>query len=136
MPTWIGPVGLAETNSTRTFSGCRCRARPEVLPGREQVAEGPQVPGVGEEEVDEAGAGDLDPLQVRRQAGIAFKLAAQALGDRARVFAERTGEQHRRVGAVVAELGLRRALQGRRGPGRLTVAQGPRGALHRAPQRG
>ncbi len=114
----------------------RDRARSEVFSGGEQVAQRPQVPGVGEEEVDEPRPGDLDPLQPACQALVGFELAAQALGHRPRIVAHRPGEEHRRIGAVIAELGLRRALQGGRRLDRLAVAQGTRGTLHRASQRG
>ena len=107
----------------------RGRLRAEVVAGGDQDGQRPPVPGVGEEEVDEAGAGDLDPVEAPIAAEAAFELAAQALGDRARVVAQRPGEQHRRVGAVVAEVGLRRAVEGRGRLGRLAVAQRPGGDL-------
>ena len=86
----------------------------------------PPVPGVGEEEVDEAGAGDLDPLDAAALAAeLALELRAEAAGDVARVFPERRGEQHRGVRAVVAELRLRRPVERGLGPARLALAQGP-----------
>jgi len=108
----------------------RRRGRPEFLPRADQPGQGAPVPGVGEEEVDEAGPRDLDPIEVPRGAAEApFELAAEALGDGARVVAERPGEQHRRIGAVIAEVGLGRTVEGRGRLGGLAVAQRPRGGL-------
>ena len=59
-----------------------------------------------------------------------LQLGAEAGGHVARVFAQRRRQQHRRVGAVVAELRLGRPVEGGLGPARLAVAQGPRGPGH------
>ena len=69
--------------------GRRGRRRAEVLAGRDQRGQRAPVPGVGEEEVDEAGAGDLDPVEAAGAAEVALELAPQALGDGARVVAQR-----------------------------------------------
>ena len=49
---------------------------------------------------------------------------AQLLGDLARLLAQRPRQHHGRVGGVVAELGLGRALQRRRRHGALDQAGG------------
>ena len=108
---------------------CRARLRAEPLACRSEARHRPPIPLVGEEEVDEARAGDLDALD-RVLAELLAQLGREPGGDVARVFAQRRREQHRRVGAVVAELGLGRALQRRLGLGRLAAAQGAGGAVH------
>ena len=55
------------------------------------------------------------------------ELRVTGLADGARVVAERGGEQHRGIRAVVAQLGLGWAVEGGRGLGRLAVAQGSGG---------
>ncbi len=72
----------------------RARARrsgrgPRSLAGSARRAIARAVPGVGEEEVDEARAGDLDPLDAVADAELALELGAEPGGDVARAFAER-----------------------------------------------
>ena len=78
------------------------------------------MPAIGEEEVDEPGAGDLDSLGARSQSRP--KLVAKQLCDLSRRLIPSRRQQHRRVGRVVAELGLRGALE-RRGERLLGVAK-------------
>ena len=127
---------MAETNSTRIRSGVSVGAGPRSLAGGDQLRQGAPVPGVGEEEVDEARAGDLDPVEAAGGAQIALQLGLQPLGDGARVVAQRRRQQHRGVGAVVAQLRLRRAVERGRRLGPLAVAQGPRRVLDGAAQLG
>ena len=105
-----GPVGLAETYSTLTFSGARRAAAPVVTRG-DDLPRGAHVPGVGEEDVQEAGTGDLDAVD--RIAEALGQPRAEALGDLPRRRAQRGREQHRGVGRVVAEAGVLGALQAR-----------------------
>ncbi len=65
-----------------------------------------------------------------------LELDGEPGGDVARVFAQRRGEQHRRVGAVVAQLRLGRPFQRRLRTGRLAVAQRQGGAVHRGAELG
>ena len=69
-------------------------------------------------------------------AEVALQLGLQLLGHGARVVAQRTGKQHRRVGAVVAQLRLRRPVERGRRLGALAVAQGPGGPVDGAAQLG
>ena len=50
------------------------RGRAEVVAGGDQGGQRAPVPGVGEEEVDEAGAGDLDPLEAAGAAEVPLQL--------------------------------------------------------------
>jgi hypothetical protein len=61
---------------------------------------------VGEPQIDETGAGDLDGRDVR----IGLEPHRDAHGDLARLHAERLGEQHRRIGGDVAMGGIARRL--------------------------
>ena len=121
-----GPVGLAETNSTCTRSP-RSPA-PKRVARVEHAAHGREVPGVGEEQVQEARAGDLDLLDAVAER--LLERGAELLRDRARRLAQEGREQHRRVRRVVAEAGLLRALQGE-AVGRAVGAQFAGGGLHR-----
>jgi hypothetical protein len=103
-------------------------ARPEALARVEHAAHGREVPGVGEEQVQEARAGDLDPVDAVAQR--LLERGAELLRDRARRLAQERGEQHRRVRRVVAEARLLRALQGE-AVGRAVGAQFAGGGLHR-----
>ena len=103
-----GRVGAHELDQDSL--GVAARGRPERVAGTEQRDGRLAVPAVGEEQVEESGAGDLDPLGARGQRGV--ELGAQPVGDLARRRAERRGEQHRGVRGVVAEPGLRGALEG------------------------
>jgi len=77
--------------------------------GVEDVGERVAHPGVGHEEVEEARTRDVDAGDLPGE--LLGDERAEALGDRARRLPERGREQHRGVGGVVAELGLRRALE-------------------------
>jgi hypothetical protein len=120
---WVGGDELDQDSFRRLD-----RSRAERLPRRRQARHRAPVPAVGEEEVDETGAGHLDPLD-----GLGSELLGQVDGkpgsDVAWVFPQRRGEQHRRVGAVVAQLGLGWPLQRWLGPSRLTGAQRKRGTV-------
>ena len=103
-----GPVGLADTNSTSTRSGARgCSA--EVVAGIEQRGDALAMPPIRKEHVDEARARHLDPLGARSERSSAPPAAARRRRGAARPEPRR--EQHRRVGRVVAHLGLRRPLE-------------------------
>ncbi len=99
------------------------RGRAEPLAGGAQAGHRAPVPSVGKEEVDEPRPCHLDPLDAAGGAELAPQLDPEALGDGARGLTERGGEQHRRIGAVVAELRLGRAVEGGLRLGRLAVAQ-------------
>ena len=104
-----------------------------VVAGGHDLMRGGDVPGVGEEDVEEAGAGDLDALdRVPQPLG---QPLPEALGDLARRRAQGGREQHRGVRRVVAETGLLRTLQARpRLRRRLAVAQVTGGRLDGRPQ--
>ena len=108
----------------------RGRDRPQALAGLAEARQGAPVPGVGEEEIDESGAGNLDPVDAAAGGEIALELRADASCDVAGRFPQRRGEQHRRVGAVVPQLGLRRAVEGGLLTGRLALAKGARCLVH------
>ena len=110
-------------------SGEAVGRRAEALAGGGQARHRAPVPVVGEEEVDEARARRPRSARRCRRRSSRSSSVGEPGGDVARVFAERRGEQHRRVGAVVAQLRLRRAVEGRLGAGRLAVAQGAGGRL-------
>ncbi len=76
--------------------------RSEVVTAFGQSGERAPVPGVREEEVDEARPGDLNPLEAAGAAKVSLELVAQALGYRAGIVSKRRRQEHRRVGAVVA----------------------------------
>ena len=99
----------------------RRRAAPDVVAGRRDGRKGVAVPGVREEEVDETRAGDLEAVDLAPQ--VAAQPLDEALGDRTRVVAQRSGQQHGCVARVVAHLGARRALQGGGGPATLVSAR-------------
>ena len=112
------------------------RHRPEALALLAEAGQRPPVPGVGEEQVEEPGAGDLDPVEAPARREIALEHLAEPRGYVARRFAKGGREEHRRVRAVVAELGLGRSVQRRLGARRLAVAQGARRLVHRRAQLG
>ena len=85
------------------------RPAAEGIAGVEQGGEALAVPAIGQKDVDEARAGDLDPVDAPAQQAV--ELLAQALGDLPRLEAARRGEQHRGVGRVVAQLRIRRPLE-------------------------
>ena len=64
--------------------------------------------GVGEPDVDEAGAGDIDLDDV----GVGAKRFGDGLGERARVLAGGFGQHHGGVGGEVAVAGVARRLDG------------------------
>ena len=88
-------------------------AAAEVAAGGQHVVERLHAPGIGEEEVQEAGAGDVDTVE--RGAETLAQLVGEARGDVARRRARDGREQHRGVRRVVAEAGLLRTLERRRG---------------------
>jgi hypothetical protein len=98
------------------------RSCPEPLAGVENPADGVRVPGVGEEEVEEARTGDLDTVEGGAEA--ARELVAQPRRDVARRRPDDRRQHERRVRRVVAVAGLLRALQ--RGPRARGVAVGHR----------
>ena len=67
--TVSGPVGLADTNSTSTRSGRSGVPRPKASPASSRAARLCAVPAIGEEEVHESRARDLDSLGAVGQAG-------------------------------------------------------------------
>ena len=103
----------------------------EGIAGVEQGGEALAVPAIGQEDVDEPGAGDLDPVDASPQHAV--ELLAQSLGDLSRLLPARRGEQHRGVGGVVAQLRIRRSLEGGRDRRGRTVAQRVRGGADRDP---
>ena len=58
-PRRAGPVGLAETNSSRIRSGARAPPPPNESPAASAAAQRVAVPSVGQGQVEEARAGDL-----------------------------------------------------------------------------
>jgi hypothetical protein len=103
-------------------------AAAEVITGPQDVVDRGQVPGVGQEQVEEAGAGDLDLLDTVGQP--LLQRRAEALGDRARRLSQRRRKQHRRVRRVVAEPGLLRPLEAEPVAGGAAVAQLAGGGDH------
>ena len=85
--------------------------RPGAVPVArlDQRGERVEVPAVGHEEVEEAGAGDLHALDVVPEP--IAEHVAEPLGHGARRLAQRWGEQHRGVGRVVAEVRARRPVE-------------------------
>ena len=123
--TVSGPVGFAETNSTRTRSACVGTDAPVGIAGREDRRHRLAVPAVRQVEVQKPRPGDLHAHRPHRPA--ARRRPRQPLGDVARILPDDRRQQHGRVGGVVAHLRARRALE--RGPLRLappsaTVADG------------
>jgi hypothetical protein len=90
-------------------------------------AEPNAAPRVGEPQVHEAGAGDVDAQQV--VAEVLREGDGQALGDHRRRGAHDLRQQHRRVRRVVAVLGLLRALERRRGLRSLSPGHGEHGVV-------
>ena len=86
-------------------------AAAEVVALGDRVGDGAVEPALAHEQVEEARARDVDPLDVVAQPFL------QLLGERRRDLARRLSlgrrAQHRGVRGVVAELGLRRALEAR-----------------------
>lgn len=71
----------------------------------------PPVPPVGHEQVEKSRACNFDLLEIASEALAEFD--REIISHLPRVTPERGREQHRRVGRVIAELDLRRALQAR-----------------------
>ena len=94
------------------MQGRRRAAAAEVLPGAEHRVQRPGVPAVGEDEVQEARAGDLDALERRAEAGL--QLLAEVGRDVARGPAQDGRQEHGRVRRVVAVPGLLGTLERRR----------------------
>jgi hypothetical protein len=127
VPDVDGPVGLDETNSTFVALRAGRAAGAEAVAGREQVAQRVGVPRVGQEEVQEAGAGDLGAVEPGAEP--AGQLLGQPRRDVPRRGPHERRVEHRRVRREVAELRLlgaferrpgarRRALDGDEGVGR------------------
>ena len=72
-------MGFAETNSTSTRCGALGAAGAEPLAGAQHLRERRRQPGVGDEQVQEAGPGDLEALEAGAQP--ALQGAAETLGD-------------------------------------------------------
>ena len=109
------------------------RAATPIVAGGHDLARGGDVPGVGQEDVEEPRAGDLDVVERGPEA--LGQALPEPFGDLARRGAQRGRQQHRRVGGVVAEAGLLRALEaGARLRGRVAVAQVRSGCLDGRPQ--
>jgi hypothetical protein len=102
----------------------------EAVPCLEHRGHPRAVPAVGQEQVEEAGAGDLDPVGGRAEPPA--QLLPQPLRDLARRLAACGREQHRGVGRVVAQFGLGGTLQLRGRVARLAVAQAGGGVVNRA----
>ena len=107
----IGPVGLAETNSTLMRSRTSRLALPVVVAGRDQPRDGGEVPAVGHEQVEEARPRDLDLVHGRSKARA--QRVAEPLRDRPRLLAQRGRQQQRGIRRVVAEVRLGRPLEPR-----------------------
>ena len=122
-PTVTGPVGLALTNSTRIRSGGSATLAPSRSPAASIPAAARAVPAVGEEQVEEAGAGDLDPLDAAAEASL--ELDPQPLGDLPRRRAQRSApaasprwSSSRRARASAAARGSASGPDRRRSPQR------------------
>ena len=94
-----------------TCSGVSGVPRPQSSPAATTCCAARDVPRVGQEDVEEARAGDLDVVDRLPQP--LAQLRPEPLGDLARRRAQRGREQHRGVRRVVAETCLLRALQAR-----------------------
>ena len=145
LPTWSGPVGLADTNSTLTERGARSRPRGPTPSGSARIAAIVASSAcVAQAQVQEPGRRDLRRRD-RRRVGIArgfgVQLGRERRRDRQRRHPVRTGELHRQVAGEVAVLRVGRALDLDRGPrgivgDRRQRARGDRalpGALDRSP---
>src|SRR5436190_883416 len=103
---------------------CDLRAAGAVgVASLKDTAERRPEPVVGQKQVQEAGAGDLDPLEHAVEVGA--QLVPQPLCDLARRLAEHGREQHGGIGRVVAELDLGGALERGRDPGRRPLPAEP-----------
>ena len=105
----IGPVGLALTNSTFTYSGSAATPGAEPLARAHDRGQGLQVPGVAHEQVEEPRARHLHAVDARAEP--LAEVLPEPLGDRARGVLQRGRQQHRGVGGVVAEVGLAGAVE-------------------------
>ena len=115
-------VGFAETNSSRIRSGLLRPARRKSPARVKDVAQRVAMPGVGQEQVQEARTGDLKAVQGVRceRPG---ELVADPDGDVPWGLAELRRQQHRGVGRVVALAGALGALDpGGRHTARLSLA--------------
>ena len=106
--TVIGPVGFADTISTWTRSRSSVRARPELETRRHDLSNAVDEPGVGEPEVDEAGA---CPLGALRQPAL-HDFRGDLIRDLARRPLAQARELQRDVRRVVAVLGVGGTLEG------------------------
>ena len=120
LPTWSGPVGLADTNSTfdplavRRGRAGRSRRRPPRRRRRSTSCSHVSA----QAEVDEAGPGDLDRAR-RAAAGRRSRCSASSVGQLARVAAGRLGRGQRHVGRPVAVLAAAAAARARSRRGRI-----------------
>ncbi len=90
------------------LTGCHTPAT-EALPRRQQLAQRSAVPGVGQEQVQEAGARDLEALQLLTQTLV--QQLAEMLCQLARLRAHGRREQQGGIRGVVAEIRTWRALE-------------------------
>ncbi len=136
LATVSGPVGLAETNSTSTRSGGFGRAGPNSSPASSRRRRLSRCQRSARKTLTKPGPATSMPLGARTEAR--SELIAEQPGDLPGRLTAGRREQHRGVGRVVAELGLRRALQrGRERLGRRRRG-GPRppsGSPREAPER-
>ncbi len=90
-------------------SGAGAPPRPKLSPAASKTVERGAVPGIGEEQVQEARARHLEALQLLAQT--LCQRIAQPLGQLARLGARGWREQQCGVRGVVAEVLARRALE-------------------------
>ena len=120
-PRSAGPVGLAETNSTLTRSAGAAPPPPKPSPAASTQSSAPTYHGSARKRFRKPG-----PATSTRSSAVAEPIAqraAQPLGDLARRRLEQRREHERRVGRVVAVVGLLGALERRRGLRRAAVGQ-------------
>ena len=109
----IGPVGLALTNSTFTRSGVSASPAPKRSPAASSSASASRYQASVMNRLRKPGpaTSTRSTASPSRSPSASPSRSAIARGG----VAQRRGEQHRRVGGVVAEVGLRRPVELRRG---------------------
>ncbi len=105
---WIGPVGLAETNSRLMFVPVEHVGVAVVLAGVDDVVDDDALGAGVEPQVDETGAGHLG----RGDAVGVGQRRRQPSGQLTRVDADLLAQLQRQVGRVVAVLGIAGSLDG------------------------